>query len=136
MTDAKEEKNLVWASIVQIGQLVQNSPEVNGYGAKFEQQAGKADADRHTLCKFLDGQAPFTSQFHKNAATEKEKRDILQPSSEELGQENPSEAEQNKRRKRDRNAEDGCCAKKLKCPPPTYHHPRSVATNNNCGKLR
>jgi hypothetical protein len=39
--------NLVLATIVQIGQHVQNSPKVNGNGAKLKQPAGRAEADRH-----------------------------------------------------------------------------------------
>jgi hypothetical protein len=35
--DAKKEMDLVGASMVQIGQLVQNSPKVNGNGAKWKQ---------------------------------------------------------------------------------------------------
>jgi hypothetical protein len=40
--DAKKEMDLVQASIVQIGQLVQNSPKVNGNGAKWKQLADRA----------------------------------------------------------------------------------------------
>jgi hypothetical protein len=53
--DAKKELDLVRGFVVQIWQLVQNSPEVNGNGAQ-----SKRLADRHTLYKFLDGQAVFT----------------------------------------------------------------------------
>jgi hypothetical protein len=52
--DAKKEVDLVRASIVQIGQPVQNSPKVTGNGAKWKQLTDRAEADRHTLCKFLD----------------------------------------------------------------------------------
>jgi hypothetical protein len=34
--DAKKQMDLVLASIVQIGQLVQDSPEVDGNGAKWK----------------------------------------------------------------------------------------------------
>jgi hypothetical protein len=91
------EMNLVRTSIVQIGQLIQNSPKVNGNGAKRKQQA-----DRHNLCKFLDGQALFSSLFHMYAEIYKEMRDSLQPSSTESGQDDVSQAEQNKRRKGDK----------------------------------
>jgi hypothetical protein len=58
--DVKKKMNLVRASVVQIGQLVQNSPEMNKNCAKWEQLADKDDAYRHNLCKFLDGQELFT----------------------------------------------------------------------------
>jgi hypothetical protein len=90
------------ASIVQIGQPVQNSPKVNGNGAKWKQLANRAEADRHTLCKFLDGQGLFTGICHIYAATYKEMRDGLQPSSIESGQEDVLQAEQNKCRKGER----------------------------------
>jgi hypothetical protein len=67
--DAKKEVNLVRATIVQIGQLVQNSPEVNGNGAKWKHLADRAEADRHMLCKLLDGWALFTGLFHTYPAT-------------------------------------------------------------------
>jgi hypothetical protein len=57
--DAKKERDLMQASIVQMGQIFQNYPKVNGNGAKWKQLADKAEADRHTHCKFLDGQAIF-----------------------------------------------------------------------------
>jgi hypothetical protein len=56
----------------------------------------RAAADRHILCKFMDGQMLFTSIFHMYAATYKEMRDSLQPSSMESGREDVSQAEQNK----------------------------------------
>jgi hypothetical protein len=75
--DPKKEMDLVRASILQIGQLVQNSPQVNGNGTKWKQLADRAEADRHTLCKFLDGQALFTGLFHMYAATCKGMKDSL-----------------------------------------------------------
>jgi hypothetical protein len=79
--DAKKEVDLMRASIVQIGQLVQNSPKVNGNGARWKQLVDRAEADRHTLCQFLDPQALFTGLFHTYAPTYKEMGDSLQPSS-------------------------------------------------------
>jgi hypothetical protein len=98
--DTKKEMDLVRGSTVQIGQLVQNSLKVNGNGVEWKQVADRADADRHTLCKFLDGQALFTGCFHIYAATYKEMKDSLQPSSMKSGQEDASQAD--KGRKRDR----------------------------------
>jgi hypothetical protein len=70
----KKEMDLMRISIVQIGQLVQNSPNVNGNGAKWKQLADSPEADRHILCKFLDGQEPIMGLFHMYAATYKEMR--------------------------------------------------------------
>jgi hypothetical protein len=78
-----------------VGQLVQNSPKVNGNGIKWTQLANRAEADRHTLCKFIDGQALFTGLFHMYAAICKEIRDSLQLSSKELGQKGVLQAEHN-----------------------------------------
>jgi hypothetical protein len=78
------------APIVKIGHLVQNSPKVNGNGAKWKQLADIAEADRHTLCKFLDAQALFTGLVHMYAATCKEMRDNLQPSNKVSGQKDVS----------------------------------------------
>jgi hypothetical protein len=108
---AKKEVDLVRTSIVQIGQLLQDSLKVNDNGVKWKQLTDRAEADRNTLCKLLDGQALFTGLFRMYAATYKERRDSLQPSSMESGQEVASQAEQNKRRKRGRNSEDKCCTK-------------------------
>jgi hypothetical protein len=78
----------------------------------------------------VDGQALYTGLFRLYAAIYKEIWGSLQSSSKESGQQDASQAEQNKCRKRDRNSEDECCTKKLKRPPPTYQNPRPVATNN------
>jgi hypothetical protein len=86
--DAKKEMALLGPTAVQIGQLVQNSPKVNGNGAKWIQLAERAEADRHTLCMFLDGRALFAGLFHMYAATFKEMRDNLKPIIKEYGQEN------------------------------------------------
>jgi hypothetical protein len=104
---------------------------MNENSAKWKQLADRAEADRHTPCKFVDGQALLTGLFHMYAATYKEMRDSLQPSSKESGQ-----AQQNKRRKRDRNSDDECCTKKQKRPPPTHQNPQPVATNNSFAPLR
>jgi hypothetical protein len=54
----------------------------------------------------------------------------------ELGQDDVSQAEQNKRRKGDRNSEGKYCTKKQKRPPPTYQNPQLVATNTLFAPLR
>jgi hypothetical protein len=128
--NAKKEVDLVRASIVQIRQLVQNSPKVNGNGAKLKQLADRAEAVRHTVCKFLDGQALFTGLFHMCTATYKETRVNLQPSSKESRQDYVSQAEQNKRRKVTETLEIECCIKKQKWPHPTYQNSRLAATSN------
>jgi hypothetical protein len=83
------------APVIQIAQLVQNSLKVNGNGAKWKQLSDRAEADRHILCKFLDGQALFVILFHTYAVTYKEMRDSLQPSRKESGQEDVSQGERN-----------------------------------------
>lgn len=45
----KKEMDLLRASIVQLGQLVQNSPKVNGIAAKWKQLVDRVMADRRTL---------------------------------------------------------------------------------------
>jgi hypothetical protein len=70
------------------------------------------------------------------ATTYKELRDSLQPSSKETGEEDAAQAEQNKRRKRDKISEHEYCTRKQKRPPPTYKNPRSVATNDFFAPLR
>jgi hypothetical protein len=55
-----------------MGRLGQNSPIVIGNGAKWKQLADRAEADRHTLYKFIDGQVLFTGLFHMYAAIGKE----------------------------------------------------------------
>jgi hypothetical protein len=97
--DAKEEMDLLRVSVVWIEKLLQNSPKVNGNGAKWKQLADRAEASRHTICKFLDGQALFTGLIYMYTAPCKEMTTSLQPSSKELGQEDSSQAEQNNRRK-------------------------------------
>jgi hypothetical protein len=95
-SDAKKEMDLVRVSVVQIGQVVQNSPSVNGNGSKWEQLVDRVGANRHTLHKFLDGRASFTGLFHMYATTYKEMGESLQLSSMESEQEVVSQAEQNK----------------------------------------
>jgi hypothetical protein len=110
--------DLVQASVVQTGQLVQIPLKVNGNGAKWKQPTDRAEADRHSLCQFLDQQSLFTGSFDMYAATYKEIRDDLQLSSMEPGQEDVLQARQNKCRKRARNSDDDFCTKKQKRPPP------------------
>jgi hypothetical protein len=69
---------------------------VNRNSTKWKQLVDRAEVDRHTLCKFLDGQVLLTSLFHMYAAAYKELRDSLQLSSKESGQEDVSQAEENK----------------------------------------
>jgi hypothetical protein len=60
---------------------------VNGNGATWKQPTDRAEANIHTLWRFLDPQASFTGLFEMYAATYKEMRDCLKPSSKESGQE-------------------------------------------------
>jgi hypothetical protein len=76
--DAKKEMDLVRASIVQIGQLVQNSPKVNGNGAKWKQLAGSAEADRSTLCKWTGANYRLTSHVCTNIQRNEEQPSIEQ----------------------------------------------------------
>jgi hypothetical protein len=94
--DTKKEMDLVQASIVQIGQLVQNLPKVNGNSTKWKQLVNRAEANRHTFCKFPDIQVLFIGLFHMYAATYKKIKGSFQQSSKELGQENDSQPEENK----------------------------------------
>jgi hypothetical protein len=96
--DAKE-MDPVRPSVDQIGKFVQNSPKMNDNDTKRKQLADSAEADRRTFCNVLLGQALFTGLYHMYTATYKEMRDSFQPSSIESGQEDVSQAEQNKRRK-------------------------------------
>jgi hypothetical protein len=82
---------------------------MNGNGAKIKHLADRSEADTRNICKILDGQALFTGFFHMSAATHKDTKDSLQPSSMEWGQEDVSQAEQNNRRKIDRISEYECC---------------------------
>jgi hypothetical protein len=95
--DAKKEMDLVRVSIVRTGQLVQNSPKVNGNGPKWKQLADKAEADRQNLCKFLDGQALFTGVFLTYVATYMQMRGSIQPSSKKSGHEDASQAQKKKK---------------------------------------
>jgi hypothetical protein len=61
--------DLVRDSVAQIRQLVQNSSKRNKNVAKWKQLA---EADKHTLCKFLDRQALATGLFHMYVTTYKE----------------------------------------------------------------
>jgi hypothetical protein len=72
--EAKKEMDLVRASVVQISKLVQNTTKVTGTGAKWKQLTYRAEADRHTLCKFLDGEALFSCLVHMYTTTHKETR--------------------------------------------------------------
>jgi hypothetical protein len=72
--DVKKEVDLVRASLVQIGQLVQNLPEANGNGAKWKQLADRAEAGRHAFSKFLNRQVLYTSLFHMYAGACREMR--------------------------------------------------------------
>jgi hypothetical protein len=77
-----------------------------------ETTSGQSWSRQEDPLQVLDGQALFTGLFHMYAATYKDMRDILQPSSKESGEKDSSQAERNKRWKGDRNFEDECCTKK------------------------
>jgi hypothetical protein len=74
------------ASIVQIGQLVQNSHKMNGNGTNWKQLSDRAEAERHIIRKFLDGHALLASMFHMYVATYSQMRDSFQSSCKESGQ--------------------------------------------------
>jgi ribosomal protein L17 len=96
--DIKKKMDQVRPSVVQIEQLVTNSPNANANSAKWKQLANRAEAERRTLCKFIDGQALFACLFHTYAATYKETRDSFNRAV-NSGQQVASQAEQNKPRR-------------------------------------
>jgi hypothetical protein len=110
--------DLVRASMAKIGSL-----RVNGNGAKSKQRTELKPTG--TPYKFM------TVQVQR-----KEMRDSLQQCNKECGQEDTSQVEQNKHRKRDKTSEDECCPEKQKRAPPAYNNPRPVTTNNFLAPLR
>jgi hypothetical protein len=57
--DTRKEIGLVRAAVVQMGQLVQKSPKMNGNGAKWKELADRAETERNALCKYMGGQVLF-----------------------------------------------------------------------------
>jgi hypothetical protein len=49
---------------------------VNGNDAKWKQLVDRAEANRHTLHKFLDGRTLFTGLFHMYVAAYREQHGI------------------------------------------------------------
>jgi hypothetical protein len=93
---ARKEIDLVQAAVVQVWQLIQNLPEMNGSGVKWKELATKVETERNALCKHVSGQALFAGLLHTYAAIYKETWDSLQWSSMESGQEDASQPEQTK----------------------------------------
>jgi hypothetical protein len=58
--DATEEINLIRTGLIQIGQLIQTSPQQNGNGATWKRLVDKAESEKSVLCKHLDGKALST----------------------------------------------------------------------------
>jgi hypothetical protein len=97
-----EEIWLIHAGLVTIGQLIQDSPRVNGDGAAWKQAISKAEDERSVLVRHLEGKALFTALLHVYATTHKELRDSRQP---ERTEEEPTE-EFREQRRRKRNPSD------------------------------
>jgi hypothetical protein len=89
--DAKKQQDLVQAFIVQVGQLVQNSPKGNGNGAMCKQLADSSSSSSSWMDK------PYLLAYFTCMQTYREMGDRLQPSNMELGQEDASQVGQNKR---------------------------------------
>jgi hypothetical protein len=95
--DARKEIDSVRAAIVQIGQLVQKSPKMNGNGAKWKELANRAEAVSNAPCKHMGGKALFAGLLHLYAAVCKEMWGSLQLNSMESGQDGTRQPEQTKR---------------------------------------
>jgi hypothetical protein len=102
LADPGKEIDLVRSAVVQIGQLVQRSPKMNGNRAMWKELAYRVETERNALCKHAGGQALFADLLHPCAAVYTEMWDSLQSSITDSGQEDPSQPEQTKRRKRDK----------------------------------
>jgi hypothetical protein len=61
--DATEEINLIRTGLKKIGQLLQTSPQQNGYGAMWKRLVDKEESEKSVLFKYLDGKVLFTGML-------------------------------------------------------------------------
>jgi hypothetical protein len=61
---AKMEMGLVQTALVETGKLVQKSSSLNENDVICKQVTDRADAEKSTFCKHLDGKALFTGMLH------------------------------------------------------------------------
>jgi hypothetical protein len=61
--DATEEINLIQTGLIKIGQPIQTSPQQNGNGATWKRLIDRAENEKSSLYKHLDGKALFTGML-------------------------------------------------------------------------
>jgi hypothetical protein len=66
--EATEEINLIRTGLIEIGQLIQTSPQRNGNGATWKRLVIKAENEESVFCKHLDVKALFTGMLRLHAA--------------------------------------------------------------------
>jgi hypothetical protein len=77
-----EEIRLIQTGLIAIGQVINNSPRVNGKGDAWKEIITRAEAERMVLCKHQEGKPLFTAMLRLYAATHWELLDTLQPKTE------------------------------------------------------
>jgi hypothetical protein len=85
--DAKTEIDLIQDTLLQICELVCNSPNRNANELKLEQMTDTATTEMETLSKYVDGKALYTGLLKMYSSVCKEMRDLLQANSNETNQE-------------------------------------------------
>jgi hypothetical protein len=135
--DATKEINLVRTGLVEIGQLIQISPQKNGNGVTWKRLIDQAENEKNVLCKHLDGKALFTGMLRLYATTHRELTESLLP---ECAQEKKRGRPRSRRRKRNSDSDDGSISKRKATDKPrqlpAYQKPRPVATKNYFAPLR
>jgi hypothetical protein len=67
--DAAQELRNTRAALIKIMQSVKESPQVNGNGSTWKKLEDRAEADRNSLCRHLNGKAVFTGLVHLYTTT-------------------------------------------------------------------
>jgi hypothetical protein len=135
---AKEEVNLNRKGLIELGQLIQTSPQQNGKGATRKRPVEKTENEKNVVYKHLDGKALFTGLLRFYAAIHREMENSLLP---DCAQGKEEAAPHSKRRKRNNDFVDGSSSSKReeteKCRPlPVYQKPRPVIKSNYFAPLR
>jgi hypothetical protein len=92
--------------LIKIKQLVKESPGVNGNGSVWRKLADRAEADRSSLCKHLNGKVVFTGLVHLYTTTHTEMVESVKAAHSDVQEINAHEGLKEQRRRKRRSSDD------------------------------
>jgi hypothetical protein len=134
---AAQEVGNIRAALIKIRQLVKESPQENGSGPAWKKLADRAEADRSSLCRHLNGKAVFTGLVHLYKTTHRDMVESMKAAHSDMQEIDAHEGlKEQRRRMRGSSDDQGKQTKRVAMPTAGAMDQLEIPTRNFFAPLR